>query len=219
MRNLMVGFALVFAVPLAFISGGCSAPTDNTMNRMNNNDNGGDPNYPTGPYGYVDGSTIANYKFLGQMPMAGAYPGAVTPLTLGQFHNDPSNKFLLIEGSANWCYFCNQEAPDIEQLAVDHASQGFHAMTILAEGHVQGVAATADDSTDWETMHSLHATIVGIDPAAILFQYASASAFPLHILLDTRSMVIKWLCVGGESANGAGGCDTKTAVESALSGS
>ena len=157
------------------------------------------------------GSTVANYKFLGQMPNAGNYPGNVMPLLLGQFHDDPTSKYLLIEGSANWCYYCNQEAPEIEQLAVDHAGDGYHSMTILAEGHTRGVPATADDSTDWASSHELHSTIVGIDPAAILFQYASASAFPLHILLDTRTMAIQWLCVGG-----IGECDATGAVNDAL---
>jgi hypothetical protein len=204
----MFVLALALVTP-AFLAGGCSAPTDNTMNRMS--DNGGDPNYPAGPYGYVEGSTVANYKFLGQEPSAGTYPGMVSPLLLGQFHDDPTSKYLLIEASANWCYYCNVEAPEIEKLATDHASEGYHSMTILAEGHTRGVPATADDSTDWATSHDLHNGIVGIDPAAIMFQYASSSAFPAHILLDTRTMAIQWLCVGG-----APECDAAGAVSDAL---
>jgi thiol-disulfide isomerase/thioredoxin len=204
MRNLTFVFALALAAPTI----GCSAPTDNTMNRMD--DNGGDPNYPVGPYGYVEGSVVANYKFLGETPASGAYPGVVSPLLLGAFHDDSSMKLLLIEGSANWCVYCNEEAPTIEKLATDHPD-GFRALTVLAEGHVRGVASTADDITDWVASHDLHSTVMGIDPEARLFQYADTSAFPLHILLDTTTMTIQWLCVGGYPQ-----CDAETTVSAAL---
>jgi 2-oxoisovalerate dehydrogenase E1 component len=73
------------------------------------------------------------------------------------------------------------------------------------------VPSNAEDMSDWVYRHEFTTTTMAIDPEARLFQYAPASAFPLHILLDTKTMQIKWLCVGGKGAAG-NGCDTETAV-------
>lgn len=187
----------------------CGAPVDNTQNQMQ------DPaalNYPAGPYGYVEGSTVADYKFLGKVPANGDYAALpMRDLNLREFHADPAVKLLLIEGSANWCYFCNEEAPDIEQLSRDHYAEGYRAVTVLAEGNVRGVPSNADDIRDWVERHEFTTTGMAIDPEARLFQYAPASAFPVHILVDTKTMKIQWLCVGGKGA-----CDTETAVVDAL---
>jgi len=187
---------------------GCSAPVDTTPNQV-------DPmalNYPAGPYGYVEGAVVADYKFLGKVPTAGDYSALpMRELRLSEFHNDPAVKLLLIEGSANWCYFCNEEAPAIEQLSVDHFADGYRAVTVLAEGSIRGTPSNADDITNWVERHAFVQTGMAIDPEARLFQYAPASAFPLHILLDTKTMQIKWLCVGGQGA-----CNTEAAVTDAL---
>ncbi len=191
---------------------GCSSPTDNTQNKMDPAST--DPNYPAGPYGYVEGSTVADYKFVGKVPVNGDYANLpVRDLYLGEFHDDATVKALLIVGAAVWCPPCNDEAPSVEALAVSKASQGFRAMTILAEGREYGTPATADDIKTWVDRHSFKTTTMGIDPEGRLFQYASTSAFPVQILLDTRSMKIKWLCVGGA---GAGGCDVEGAVATVL---
>ncbi len=205
MRNfLLAAFALVSTVSV-----GCSAPVDNTQNRGEQQSN---LNYPAGPYGYIEGSTIDDYKFLGKMPKDGDYAGVkMDNLYLDQYYNDKKTKLLLIEGSANWCYYCNQEAPSIEKLSTEHKDAGFRAVTVLAEGSTQGVPSDEGDITSWVKKHKFKNTDMAIDPAQRLFQYAPASAFPLHILVDTSNMTIKWLCVGG-----IGGCDTELAVESAL---
>lgn len=209
MRKILSISGFVSALALMTSVMGCSAPTDSTMNR--GDETNGDATYPIGPYGYVENSTVANYKFLGKLPTAGAYGDTAAPLLLGQYHADPANKLLLVEGSAGWCYFCNQEAPNVEKMANDHAAEGFKALTVLAEGHTRGVPSTPDDITDWVNSHEFHTTNMGIDPEARLFQYAPASAFPLHILVDTKSMKILWLCVGG-----IGACDSEAAVSDAL---
>lgn len=189
---------------------GCGSPTDATMNRPN--DTPTDPNYPAGPYGYVMGSTVADYKFSGKTPSDGNYSALpMRDLVLGEFHSEADVKLLLIEGSANWCYYCNQEAPHVEQMAVDFASKGVRVMTVLGEGLQRGTPSTPDDIQAWVDAHNFKKTIMAIDPEARLFQYASASAFPVHILLDTRTMSIKWLCVGG-----VGACDAETAVTATL---
>ena len=205
MRALFALSPLALAVSLV----GCSAPTDATPNQMEQ------PqaiNYPAGPYGYIEGSVVADYKFLGKVPTNGDYASLpMRDLRLDEFHNDPAVKLLLVVGSANWCYFCNQEAPTVEKLSVDHYAEGYRAVTVLGEGSVRGTPSNADDIRAWVERHSFEKTSMAIDPEARLFQYAPASAFPLHILLDTKTMQIKWLCVGGEGA-----CDSESAIVDAL---
>ncbi len=211
MRNSIVSLVLVSTVSTLFGLAGCGAPTDDTQNRMAETPI--DPGYPTGPYGYVEGATVADYKFLGKTPADGNYDALpMRQLLLGEFHTDPGMKLLLVEGSANWCYFCNQEASEIEGLSVDHAGEGFRALTVLAEGSVRGLPAEEGDLSDWVNTHAFKKTSMAIDPEGRLFMYAPASAFPVHILLNTQSMKIEWLCVGG-----IGGCDTKGAVVDTLS--
>lgn len=101
-----------------------------------------------------------------------------------------------------------EEAPAIEKIAVDNYDKGVRVVTVLAEGLTQGVPSTEEDIARWVKKHKLKQQSMAIDPELRLFQFADSSAFPLHIVLDTKSMTIKWLCVGGE-----GGCDTKGAIE------
>ena len=201
-------FLAAFALT-ATVSVGCSAPVDTTMNRGVES-NG--LNYPAGPYGYIEESVIDDYKFLGKVPVAGDYTGLpMRNLFLDEYYNDKSTKLLLIVGSAGWCYYCNQEAPSNEKLATENADKGFRAVTILAEGSTQGVPSEEADVTKWVKKHKVKTGAMAIDPAQRMFQYAPASAFPVHILVDTSTMAIKWLCVGG-----LGGCDADAAVASAL---
>lgn len=196
-----------FAVSMTLaIGAGCAAPIDSTENR---NEDTSSLDYPAGPYGYIEGSTIENYKFLGKHPVAGDYASqAIRNLFLDEYHDDPGAKLLLIEGSANWCYYCNEEAPTIEKIAVDMEAQGVRVVTVLAEGLTQGVPSTEEDIARWVKKHKFKKSSMAIDPALRLFQFADSSAFPLHIVLDAKTMDIKWLCVGGQ-----GGCDTKGAME------
>jgi len=208
MRHSISFVGLAAALTFVTLGSGCSAPTDGTQNQVDDPVAG---DYPTGPYGYVESATVANYKFLGKTPSGGTYGDAIQPIFLDDFHDDPAAKLLLIVGSAGWCYFCNEEAPLIEALATEKAAEGFRAFTVLAEGNVRGVPSTADDITNWVTKHDFRNNVMGIDPESRLFQYAPASAFPLHILLNAKTMSIVWLCVGG-----SGGCDTEAAVTDAL---
>jgi hypothetical protein len=201
--------ALVLTLCTSLVSlVGCAPPEDTTMNRPGTQT---DPNYPPEPYGYTEGSVVENYKFLGKIPADGAYAPDVREIRLGEFHQDPAARLLLIVGSANWCYFCNEEAPANEALAVEYADRGYRSMTVLAEGYTRGVPSNADDIRSWTEKFDYKQSNMAIDPEGRMFQYAPASAFPLHILLDTQTMKINWLCVGGQGA-----CDVETAVADAV---
>ena len=203
-------FLAAFALSVS-VAAGCSEPIDTTMNR---DDQQSGLNYPKGPYGYIEGSVIEDYKFQGKAPVAGDYASqAMRNMFLDEFHNDDKTGLLLIEGSANWCYYCNEEAPSIEKLAAEKKDKGLRVVTVLAEGLTQGVPSDAEDISRWVKKHKLKEGWMAIDPALRLFQFADSSAFPLHIAIDTKTMQIKWLCVGGE-----GGCDTEGAITELLGG-
>ncbi len=209
LTTVTAAFALFVGVLMA---SGCGGSADTTANK-GNSDTQHDADYPVGPYGYTKGSVVADYKFLGKTPTA-ADTYAALPLRdifLGEFHSDPAMRHLLIVGSAGWCVFCNEEAPNVEALATKFKDQGFRALTVLSEGHTRGEPAIETDIGDWTTRHKFVNTDMAIDPASTLFKYADASAFPLHILLDTSTMAIEWLCVGGSP-----GCDSETAVAQSL---
>lgn len=196
--------SLALTAPLT----GCSAPSDTTQNKMDTGN--ADPNYPAGPYGYTEGSTMADYKFIGKTPTNGNYDAApVRDLLLGEFHADASTKLLFLVGAALWCGPCNQEAPEVEALAEKYADQGVKVMTVLVEGSVRGLTSTPDDMGEWVTRHGFKDTVMGIDPEARLFQYAPASAFPVQIIVDTKTMKIKLLHIGGD-------LDAEAAVTDAL---
>ena len=211
MRTLSTVTA-AFALSLGLLAAGCGGTVDNTANK-GTTDTPHDADYPAGPYGYTKGSVVADYKFLGKTPTATDTYSALPlrDLYLGEFHSDASLRYVLVVGSAGWCVFCNQEAPAVEALATKYKDQGFRAITVLAEGHTRGEPAVEKDIGDWTSVHHFVNTDMAIDPAGTLFKYADASAFPLHVLLDTQTMSIQWLCVGG-----APGCDAETAVAQAL---
>ena len=78
---LLAAFALSVSV-----AAGCSEPIDTTMNR---DDQQSGLNYPKGPYGYIEGSVIEDYKFQGKAPVAGDYASqAMRNMFLDEFHND-----------------------------------------------------------------------------------------------------------------------------------
>lgn len=213
MRTLSL-LAATFAVSTGLLASGCGgAPADNTANKTGTEVTQHDADYPAGPYGYTQGSVVSDYKFLGKTPTATDTYAALPlrDLYLGEFHSDPTLRYVLVVGSAGWCVYCNEEAPNVEAIATKYKDQGFRALTVLSEGHTRGEPAMESDIADWVSIHHFVNTDMAIDPAETLFKYADASAFPLHVLLDTKTMAIQWLCVGG-----APGCDEETAVAQAL---
>src|SRR4051794_34905652 len=88
---------------------GCSSgpKIDNTPNQENPQSD-----YPPGPYGYVQGSTMENITFVGKADPAGAkgeasYASlAMASVSLADFHRDPTVKYVVLSGVARWCGPC-----------------------------------------------------------------------------------------------------------------
>ena len=175
---------VIFAV-LALI--GCGAPTDPTPNRPA--PSSGD--YPPGPYGYGEGTTMGNLQFIGkQSDVATDYSTlAMQPITMGDVRKDA--KLILIEGGARWCTYCNRDQANMKTVEATYAPQGVKVMEVLVEGGY-GVPATDNDINRWAQQYQLSG-IITIDPSYELAKYADVAAFPVYIVVRADTMRVDYM--------------------------
>jgi thiol-disulfide isomerase/thioredoxin len=183
--RLVAGIVAVVFVVAAM---GCGAPTDPTPNRAP--PAGAD--YPAGPYGYGQGTTMANLSFLGkQSPTATDYtPLPMQPITLADVRK--TSKLIFIDGAARWCTPCNQDQPAVRAIEANYADKGVTTMEVLVEGGAIGVTATSDDINRWAASYQLSG-IIAIDPAFALAKYADVTTFPVYIVVRASTMQIELL--------------------------
>jgi hypothetical protein len=170
---------------------GCGPPTDPTQNRAPPTGN----DYPAGPYGYGQGTTIGNLSFIGKQSDA---PTDYTQLAMKTFSLAdvrllPDAKLILIDGAARWCTPCNRDQPNMKQIEDTYKSRGVVTMEVLVEGGY-GIAATDNDINRWANQYQL-AGIVTIDPAYELAKYADLTAFPVYMVVRTSTMRVEYLQV------------------------
>ncbi len=184
---LLSNLALVSVVALAV---GCGPPTDPTPNRPAPTT--GD--YPPGPYGYGQGTTIANLNFIGKIsPAPTDYSQLpMQPISLGDVRANA--KLILIDGAARWCTPCNYDQPEMVNIENTYAPKGVTTMEIVVEGGY-GVAATSDDINRWAQQHALSG-IIAIDPQYQLAKYADVTAFPLYMVVRASTMRVEYMQVG-----------------------
>ena len=188
---MRLGRLSILALPLvaAALACGCGPPTDPTPNRAlpSNGD------YPPGPYGYGQGTTIANLNFIGkESPTSTDYSLLpMQPIALGDVRQ--SSTLILIDGAARWCTPCNRDQPAMRTLEATYAPQGVTTMEILVEGGY-GTAATDDDINRWALQYQL-AGIIAIDPGYELAKYADVSAFPVYMVIRSSTMRVEYLQV------------------------
>lgn len=174
---------------------GCGAPSDPTPNRAP--PSSGD--YPPGPYGYGQGTTIANLNFIGkQSATATDYSTLpMQPISLAQVR--PNTKLILIDGAARWCTPCNRDQPTMRQIDATYGPQGVATMEVLVEGGY-GVAATDDDINRWAQQYQLSG-IIAIDPEYQLAKYADITAFPVYMVVRTSTMRVDYMQVESLAAS------------------
>ena len=179
-----------FVIIAAFALIGCGAPTDPTPNRPapSNGD------YPAGPYGYGEGTTIANLNFIGKTsPMPTDYSTLpMQPISLGDVRQNA--KLILIDGAARWCTPCNYDQPEMVNIDSTYGPKGVVTMEVVVEGGY-GVPATSDDINRWALQHGLSG-IIAIDPSYELAKYADVTAFPLYMVVRASTMRVEALQVG-----------------------
>ncbi|HEX8951905.1 MAG TPA: redoxin family protein [Polyangia bacterium] len=179
----------------AALAAGCGAPTDPTPNRPPP----ATGDYPPGPYGYGQGTTIANLEFIGkESPTATDYSMLpMQPLALGDVRKNA--KLILIDGAARWCTPCNRDQPTMRNIEATYAAKGVTTMEILVEGGY-GIAATDNDINRWAQQYQL-AGIIAIDPSYELAKYADVTAFPVYMVVRASTMRVDYMQVASLAAS------------------
>jgi hypothetical protein len=194
--------ALAIVASLVLVGCGEVKHVDDTMNQQMN----ADPNYPPGPYGYVQGSTIQDIRFSGKVDPNGAGGSAsyadlqMQPIALGDYHSDPNVKLLVLSGVAGWCQPCNGEQYYTRMLQPKYEPQGVRFFEAMIQGYdeMTGTPATEPDVNKWQHDHTLHVGI-GLDPEDKIHEYADVAAFPLNLLVRTSDMKIVYMMLGEEN--------------------
>jgi len=165
----------------------CGPPTDPTPNRAP--PTSGD--YPAPPYGYGEGTTMANLEFIGKTsPMPTDYSTLpMQPITMADVRQNA--KLIVIEGGARWCYYCNQDQPSMKSIEANYADKGVAVLEVVVEGGY-GIAATDNDINRWAQQYQLSGTIA-IDPSYVLAKYADVAAFPVYLVVRADTMRVEHL--------------------------
>lgn len=169
--------------------------------------------YPPGPYGVSKGATIADFEFQGfHAPAVARDPAALEKISLSDFYNpsgtdkypdgspwgagSPKPKALLIDLSAVWCAPCQFESKELlpKEYAQYHPL-GAEFFLHLADGAQVGVPASPTELGNWVGKYKFTFP-AGIDPGRKLGSSFSADAFPVNMLIDTRSMTIVEVVAG-----------------------
>jgi hypothetical protein len=189
-----------------FLVGACNGNTMHVDNTPNQQMQAEDVNYPNGPYGYTQGSIIQDIVFLGKADPAGAAGNAayaslpMKRISLGDYHNDTTVKYVVLSGVAGWCGPCNNEQAFVPDLQTKYEPLGFKFFEAMIQGYNEqtGTPATENDVNTWANAHTLHVGI-GIDPEDKIHQYADITAFPLNMVVRTSDMNIVYMSVGEQN--------------------
>lgn len=159
--------------------------------------------YPAGPYGYVAGTVIQNYKFLGWTnPAAVNYTGDLEPIELADFY-DPDGtkgiKALFINASARWCSVCKAEQADIRTQKAKYDGQGVIFLETIFEDANQ-YPSTPTDLAWWTKTFKIDWVAV-LDPNNKLSPFFDTTATPMNMIVDTKTMTVKTLITGAPDAS------------------
>ena len=171
------------------------------------------PSYPPGPYGVTKGATMTNFAFDGfSQPSVSKSAASIEKISLSDFYNasgdetfadgspygagNPKPKALIIDVSAVWCAPCQYESKSLlpNEYAKYHPL-GTEFFLLLADGAQVGVPAGPNELVNWVTKFNLNFP-AGIDPGRKLGASFSADAFPVNMLVDTRTMTIVEVVAG-----------------------
>lgn len=151
--------------------------------------------YPSGPYGYVQGSTVSP-----GISWQGYAPGSneVTTLSTRDVY-DCDGRFginaILFDEAALWCGPCQQEAADLPGfLAGSWGADGVTVASLIVQDLAQKPATTANALT-WRNQYKLGGIWVAADPAWI-FSHEGTNGLPMNVLVDPRTMKITKIVEG-----------------------
>jgi hypothetical protein len=187
---------------VALLLTGCQAPpTDPTLNQVAPSA----ADYPPGPYGYTQGTTIANLQLNGKRnetenPASySTFP--MEKIQLSDFYKKSDVKLLVLSGVARWCTPCNDEngltttPGTVAAIEPTYHGKGVRFVEALIEGMTRGVLATPHDIDLWALDHELRVDIA-LDPNDSIHQYADLADFPLNMVVRTSDMKIMFMATG-----------------------
>ena len=201
--------ALAVSAVSAVLVAGCSSesapPFPEGQGQLKNDKQGA--SYPAGPYGVTKGAIIADFVFTGfPAPRETSDPAQAVEIHLSDFYNpsgddvypegsrygagEPKPKALLLDTSARWCSPCQEEAAHtLPDLYAQYHPLGVEFFLYLAESNEPSVPAKVSELKLW--VNTYHQDFPGgIDPARNLASQFGSSAFPVNILIDTKTMSI-----------------------------
>lgn len=148
------------------------------------------------------GAVIANFDFEGyRVTRQGSVisPGALQPISLADYfdpelRNEASAgvpyRVLHVQVSFLWCTPCNEEAKAIVGAVEKMAAKGALFLTAVADGPIQGKAASVVDLDSWILKHKANYTHV-LDPAVRNFgNFFDPNTGSFNADIDLRSMEI-----------------------------
>lgn len=161
--------------------------------------------YPEGKTGSAVGELATNICFpTWDNPTSEQFePNALSERCLSDYY-DPRgerHRLLFVVSSAIWCQACQVEfggsgslAPLREDIAT-RRERGLRVWSGLFQD-AQGNPATKDDGARWAKAFKVDFPF-GVDANFSLGRFAKADAQPLHMLIDTKTMMIVHKATGG----------------------
>jgi hypothetical protein len=162
---------------------GLAYPTD---------DLGGKPrNDPT------PGNRIPNFAFRGY-PNGDRSQG-LQVVSLADYY-DPSssrNKVLHVMAAVAWCPHCQAQTAAMAQAQPSVHLRGVEIVQTLMDGPKRGGSLSLGDLDEWSTGHAPNLTVVFDSEGRRLSTVANLNAVPWNALIDTRTMELLEVMVGG----------------------
>lgn len=151
--------------------------------------------YPDAPYGFVKGSTVPNFDFIGWAePTTANYDLALLEsIDLSRFY-DPSGEkgveLLLVSAVAVWCSVCQVEYQDLRDsgLPAEFRERGVEMLGVLFED-ADALPARYEDLVLWSRVFEVNFPFV-LDPGFKMGSFFDRSATPMNMVIDARTMKI-----------------------------
>lgn len=133
---------------------------------------GGDEDYPPGPYGTSEGERLRNIEFTDEQGVA---------LSLAQIYRDPDARVLLISTSAEWCSACREEQPLLQSLYNEYRNDGFRVLVTIFED-ANFLPADTQDVLEWRELYDLSFFTV-LDVGNSFRDFYDVSLTPMNMLV------------------------------------
>ena|SRR5579871_888060 len=170
--------------------------------------------YPSGPYGYSQGSVVADLELTGQHDTNGNGlidpADTIAPIHFADYYGGKT-KVLVVMVAAGWCGPCKMEQPGLVQLWNAYQSSNPGEVAFL-EAIIQNPAGQPSDMVfvdQWAKTYQIPFDMAA-DPTVALGPYYNIAAFPMQMVLQTKDMTIQW------QNNGLANEELKAQVDSVL---